>query len=66
MAQEFKEVACIRTDMKKYAENYEKIFNKHKDFNVICGNAKCTEKSSTKHKIYGMYYCSYDCMKDIE
>lgn len=31
MAREIKEVASIRTDLKKYAENYEHIFGKKED-----------------------------------
>jgi hypothetical protein len=31
MAREIKEVASIRTDLKKYAENYEHIFGKKEE-----------------------------------
>lgn len=29
MAQAFKEVAHLKTDLKAYGENYDRIFNKH-------------------------------------
>lgn len=50
MAQEFKETAHLKTDLKKYQQNYDHIFNKAKCECEECMKEKssCNQQDSTE------------------